>query len=93
MSGIKNLLDKTQEYHQIAYDILLEIGAIKECEFHSDHYYDAFSFDEQTIYAICSSMLKEKYGDKQDYKIFHSQISAIMKNAATESACPYCEKE
>ena len=93
MSGTKDHLDKIQEYHKIAYGILLETGAIKECDLHSDFYYDTFSFDEQAIYAICSSKLKEKYGDKQDYKTFHSQISEIMKNAAMESSCPYCEKE
>ena len=36
MSAIKDQLDKEQDYHKIAYDILLEVGAIKECDFHSD---------------------------------------------------------
>ena len=93
MSGTKDLLDKIQEYHKIAYDILLEIGAIKECDCKSGYYYEIYKLDKDTIYAISSNKLKEKYGEDQDFKLFHSQISEIMKKAAIESSCPYCEEE
>ena len=62
MSGTKDLLDKNQEYHHIAYDILLEIGAIKKCALHSDYYYETYKFDIASIYAISTAKLKEKYG-------------------------------
>lgn len=93
MSATKERLDQIQGYYQIAYDILIEIGAIKECVLHSDYYYEAFRFDEQAIYSICTNKLKEKYGANQDFKMFCDQISEIMKNAAAEASCPYCKKE
>ena len=93
MSITKNYLDKEQAYYKIAYDILIEIGAIKECEFHSDYYYDTSIFEEKVLYGICTNKLKEKYGETQDFEIFHSQISEIIRNAAIESSCPYCEKD
>ena len=93
MSATKDFLDKIQDHHQIAYDILIEIGAIKECEIHSDYYYETYSFDKKAIYAVCANKLKEKYGENQDFKIFNSQISEILKDASINSTCPYCEKE
>lgn len=93
MSATKDFLDKNQDYHRIAYDILIEIGAIRECEIHSDYYYETYSFDEKAIYGICANKLKEKYGEKHDFKIFYSQISDIMKFANASSTCPFCEKE
>ena len=93
MSGTKDLLDKIQDYHKIAYDILLEIGEIKECDCKSGHYYETYKLDKDAIYAISSNSLKEKYGANQDFKLFHSQIAEIIKNAAPELSCPYCEKE
>lgn len=93
MSGTKLLLDKIQDYHRIAYDILIEIGAIKECDCNSGYYYETYNLDKDTIYAISSNKLKEKYGASYDFKLFHSQIAEIISNAAIESSCPYCEKE
>lgn len=93
MSATKDFLDKNQDYHRIAYDILIEIGAIRECEFHSDYYYETAIFEENILYGICTNKLKEKYGEKQDFQLFHSQISEIIRNAAIDSSCPYCEKE
>ena len=92
MSGTKDILDKIQEYHKIAYDILLEIDAIKECDCKSGYYCETYNLNKDTIYAISSNKLKEKYGANQDFKLFHSQISEIIKNAAIESSCPYCER-
>lgn len=93
MGATKRQLEIVEDYRKIAYDILIEIGAIKECEFHSDYYYETFSFDEKAIYGICANKLKEKYGENQDFNIFNSQVSEIMKCAAASSTCPYCEKE
>ena len=93
MSAIKDQLDKEQDYHKIAYDILLEVGAIKECDFPSDYYCENFLYDEKTIYGMCTNRLQEKYGLNQDYEVFHSQIAEILRNSAIESSCPYCEKE
>ena len=93
MSATKRIFEKVEDYRRIAYDILIEIGSIRECEFHSDYYYETFSFDEKAIYGICANKLKEKYGEHQDFKIFNSQISDIMKDASVSSTCPYCEKE
>ena len=93
MGATKRQLEIVEDYRKIAYDILIEIGAIKECEFHSDYYYQTFSFDANAIYGICANKLKEKYGENQDFKIFYSQISDIMKDASVSSTCPYCERE
>lgn len=93
MSATKDLLDKIQDYHRIAYDIMIEIGAIEECDCKSGYYYETYNLDKDTIYAISSNKLKEKYGANQDFKLFHSQIAEIIKNAAPESTCSYCEKE
>ena len=93
MGATKRELEKVEDYRKIAYGILIEIGAIKECEFHSDYYYETLNFEEKTIYGICTNKLKEKYGAKQDFMIFNSQISQILKDASIDSICPYCEKE
>ena len=60
MSGTKDLLDKIQDYHRISYDILIEIGAIKECDCNSGYYYETYKLDKDTIYATSSNRLKEK---------------------------------
>ena len=93
MSITKRNIEKNEDYRKMADDILIEIGAIKECEFHSDHYYETGIFEENMLYGICTNKLKEKHGEKQDFQLFHSQISEIIRNAAIESSCPYCEKE
>lgn len=93
MSITKRNIEKIEDYRKMAYDILIEIGAIKECEIHSDYYYETSNFEEKALYGICANKLKEKYGEKQDFKVFNSQISEIIRNAAIESSCPYCEKE
>lgn len=93
MGITKREIEKIEDYRKIAYDILIEIGAIKECELHADYYYETSIFEEKILYGICANKLKEQYGEKQDFKIFYSQISAIIRNAAIESSCPYCEKE
>ena len=90
MSATKNQIDVIQEYRSIAYGILLEIGAIRECELHSDFYYDTNKLDVSSIYAISTKTLKEKYGEEQKFKIFNSQIDEIMKSASPTSACPFC---
>ena len=92
MSATKRGLEKGEDYRKIAYDILIEIGAIKECELHSDYYYETHKFDMSSIYAIGSNKSKEKYGESQNFKTFNFQISEIVKNASSSSICPYCEK-
>ena len=93
MSATKREIEKIEDYRKIAYNILIEIEAIKECEFHSDYYYETSIFEKNILYGICTNKLKEKYGEKQDFQLFHSQISEIIRNAAIDSSCPYCEKE
>ncbi len=93
MGATKRELEKIEDYRKIAYNILIEIEAIKECEFHSDYYYETYIFEKNMLYGICTNKFKEKYGEKQDFQLFHSQISEIIRNAAIDSSCPYCEKE
>ena len=93
MSVTKDLLDKIQDYHRIAYDILIKIGVIEECDCKSGYYYETYKLDKDTIYAISSNKLKEKYGEKQDYKIFYSQIAEILSSASTCSTCSHCIEE
>lgn len=90
MSVTKDQIDLIQDYRSIACEILLEIGAIRECELHSDFYYDTKKLDESSIYAMSANKLKEKYGEEQNFKIFSSQIDEIMKSASPTSACPFC---
>ena len=90
MSVTKDQIDVIQDYRSIACEILFEIGAIRECELHSDFYYDTKKLDESSIYAISANKLKMKYGEEQNFKIFNSQIDEIMKSASPTSACPFC---
>ena len=93
MGITKREIERIEDYRKIAYDILIEVGAIKECEFHSNYYYETYNLEENVLYGICTNKLKEKYGANQDFKIFNSQISQILKDASIDSICTYCEKE
>ena len=83
---------KTEEYRANAYEILLEIGVIKTCEFHDD-YYVTYEMDSSQIYAIATAAFKQKCSDEIDFNLFQSQIKEILDYASTSADdCPYCEK-
>ena len=93
MGGAKRMLELQETYHGLAFEILLEIGAIKTCEFHSDFYYDNYKYDKNEIYARATSRLKQKYSEYNDFKIFDDEINDIMTYAADgPDDCPYCAK-
>ena len=94
IGATKRDIEKMDEYRKIAFDILIEIGAIKTCEFHTDFYYDTYLFDKRKIFALATKKAKEKYGDENiDFKEFAAQINKIL-NEASDSAneCPQCNK-
>lgn len=82
-----------EEYSQIAFNIMIEIGAIKTCSLHDDFYYNTYKYDDKDIYALTTAKLKERYGELQNFEIFHKQIDEILSYAAGgEDECPYCDK-
>ncbi|MBR6902957.1 MAG: hypothetical protein IKN39_03610 [Clostridia bacterium] len=82
-----------KEYEQIAFQIMVEIGAIKTCSIHDDFYYNTYKYEEKNIYALATAKLKEQYGELQDFETFHKQIDEILSYAAGgEDECPYCKK-
>lgn len=93
MSVTKRKLEQIEDYYRIAFEIMMDIGAIKTCSFHDSFYYNAYAYDESAIYGIVTNKLKQVYGDKQDYEIFHQQIHRILFEAGTaEDECPACQK-
>lgn len=93
MGSAKRQLEEREDYKNIAYQILIEIQAIKECEYHSDFYYDNGKYEKQTIFAIATSILKEKYHEYKNFPLFHEMVQEVMNESALgASDCPYCEK-
>ncbi len=93
MSSAKQIIEKKERYQDIAFKALIEIGAIKTCDYHEDFYYSTYECADTEIYAKATSKLKEKYGETQDYKLFHEIIGEILSYAADSSdECPYCQK-
>lgn len=94
MSLIKREIEKNEEYRKITFDILIEIGAIKTCDFHDDFYFVAYSVDKKEIYARATDKLKKQKGEENiDFKLFHSLIDEILSEAADgPDGCPYCSK-
>ena len=94
MSFAKRELEKMDEYRDLAFTVLREIGAIKTCDFHNDFYYSTYSFDEKIIYAMATAKAKELHESADiDFKLLHNKIKEIMDEAADSAdKCPYCEK-
>lgn len=93
MSLAKRLLEKTDDYYRIAFEALIDIGAIKTCDIHDDFYYQTYNIDKNDIYARVTNSVKKKYGEQDDYKLFHAQVDRILKEAGTgQSDCPQCAK-
>ncbi len=80
------------KYSKIAYEELLNIGAIKTCDIHQDYYY-ANMIDNDEIYAMVTANVKKKYGDEVNYKVLHEWIKRILDDAGIDADnCPMCEK-
>ena len=93
MSLAKRRLEQIEDYYEIAFEAMLDVGAIKTCSMHDSFYYNTYTYDNSTIYGIVTNKLKEIYGEKQDYKLFHQQIDKILSEAGTaENECPTCQK-
>ena len=90
--------DKSQTeeyYYQIAKEILLEIGEISHCTFHSDEMfvYRTENLEESQIYAIATEILKKKYPENKNFTEFHSQIARVLNDAAlSRDDCPVCRE-
>ena len=86
------------DYYKAAENILLELGAIKQCKFHmdSDFFYGTGKYESSDIlYGTATNIFKEKYPKLDDYDLFHKQISSIIDIGEIHSAddCPLCVKE
>lgn len=92
MSSAKHQLEKIEEYRQLAFKALFDIGAIRTCRFHQDFYYNTYKFSNDSIYALVTSRIKEENGNTiDDFKLLHEQIHQIMLEAASgEDECPLC---
>ena len=92
MSFAKRMLENTEECKSIAYELLLEIGAIDTCGLH-EFYYNTYKYDNSMLYAVVTNKLKEKYPDIEDFKFFHKCVGEIMDYAADGAdQCPACQK-
>lgn len=93
MSFAKRELEKMDKYRELTRTVLLEIGAIKKCNFH-DFYYSTYLLDEKSIYAMATAKAKELFGSADiDFKLLHEMISKIMNEVADDpDDCPGCEK-
>lgn len=93
MSSTKRILEKKEEYFNIAKDILLEMNELSLCKHHPDEtfYYRTFSLENSQIYAIATEKFKAKYPEYKDFTEFHTQIEQVLKNAAlSQDDCPVC---
>ena len=93
MSGIKRQMEEEQRYYDIAFDVLLKIGAISTCDIHEDYWYVTDNFDSNSVYAQATNMIRELYGANENELIFKEQISIILKSAGIDKkSCPHCDK-
>lgn len=93
MGLAKRELERKEDYFQIAYKILKKIDAIRECDFHSDFYYETYNFDESDLNNEATSTLKKEYPEYNDITLFHDSIKNVLKDAGEgASKCPFCEK-
>ena len=93
MSLTKRRLEQIEDYYRIAFEAMIDVGAIKTCGMHDSFYYNTYVYDNGAIYGIVTNKLKEVYGEKQDYKVFHQQIDKILSEPGTaENECPACQK-
>jgi len=60
MGSMKRLGEKIEEYQAMAFEILLEIGAIKTCKLHDDFYYATYKMDDSEMYARATAAIKRK---------------------------------
>lgn len=92
MSRAKEALETKEQYYQIAYELLTQIGAIDICRMHN-FYYNTHNYSGDRLYAMATNKLKDKYPEMTDFKLFCQCVSEIMNNAADRAdACPGCQK-
>ena len=93
MSTSKRQLDENNEYYNIAYEILKEIGAIEDCEVHEREWWtETGKYDKEQIYALATSILKRNYPQYNNFTKFHESIDQVLSDASIEDECPYCKK-
>ena len=85
------LFDQKEELRREVYQILLEVGAIKTCEYHGTTYY-LTGIESGLIYGAATNRYKEKHKTQMVPPDFHSQIKEILDEASFNSTCPLCEK-
>ena len=88
MSLAKHELEKYDLYRDTAHNILLEIGAIEVCPHERPI---IIKMEGEKVYAIATDVLKKKYPDLNDYKLFHEQIKDVL-NDAELGTCVACDK-
>ena len=93
MGIAKHQFERDNEYYQIAFRTMMEIGAINTCDMHDVFWYNTHKYENKEIYRIVTAKINEKNGKLDDYKLFHKKIDEILSYAGDcASACPYCDK-
>ena len=94
MGLAKRILERTDDYYKIALEAMIATGAIKTCDIHTDFFYQTYALEnDDEIYKRATKYMKDKYGEQNDYKMFHAQVDRILKDAGTgPSECSQCKK-
>ena len=93
MSLAKRMIEEKERYYNIAKKILLKMGEISLCKYHSDEsfFYRTYCMDEDQIYSRATIILKQQYPEYLDFKEFHDQVNKVLENSAiSPNDCPSC---
>lgn len=92
MSSVKRLMEHQEEMQALGARLLLQTGALKECEFHSEILMSQSDEDaEKHAYALGANLVKSGQAGTADFKEMSEGIKAALDDA-TDGNCPYCEK-
>ena len=80
-----------EEKLKLAIDLCIEIGAIKECEFHEGVYLDTENYSHPS--KVTASILKEKLSALKFFEN-KAEMDELVEEAMASSGdeCGYCEK-
>lgn len=83
---MSKLYEINESYHEVAVEVLKEINSIEFCPCGS-----TYKTRKEDCYQDATIVLKKKYPDMTDYKLFHDKIKTILDEGALMDSCPRCE--
>jgi hypothetical protein len=92
MSLTKRRLEEREELEQLALSILCDAGALEECDYHSDTYYDGGG-DVEDAYKIANARISANEIDLPDdmsRRDFSDIIKSVYENHSGPDGCPAC---